>query len=47
MAIWMPMLAFEVPAGVWLLVKGVPPRHPLARATPASRAFRNASASGG
>jgi len=21
---WMPMLAFEVPAGVWLLVKGVP-----------------------
>ena len=24
MAIWMPMLAFEVPAGLWLLVKGVP-----------------------
>lgn len=22
---WMPMLAFEVPAGLWLLVKGVPP----------------------
>ena len=22
---WMPMLAFEVPGGVWLLVKGVPP----------------------
>jgi len=25
---WMPMLAFEVPGGVWLLVKGVPPRQP-------------------
>ena len=25
MLIWMPMLAFEVPAGVWLLVKAVPP----------------------
>ena len=23
---WMPMLAFEVPAGVWLLARGVPPR---------------------
>lgn len=22
---WMPMLAFEVPGGLWLLVKGVPP----------------------
>ena len=22
---WMPMLAFEVPGGVWLLVRGVPP----------------------
>ena len=25
MLMWMPMLAFEVPGGVWLLVKGVPP----------------------
>jgi uncharacterized protein DUF4386 len=25
MLMWMPMLAFEVPAGLWLLVKGVPP----------------------
>jgi hypothetical protein len=24
---WMPMLAFEVPGGVWLLLKGVPPDH--------------------
>ena len=24
---WMPMLAFEVPAGVWLLAKGVSPFH--------------------
>lgn len=24
MLMWMPMLAFEVPAGLWLLVKGVP-----------------------
>jgi len=23
---WMPMLAFEVPGGLWLMVKGVPPR---------------------
>jgi hypothetical protein len=23
---WMPMLAFEVPGGLWLLAKGVPPR---------------------
>jgi hypothetical protein len=23
---WMPMLAFEVPAGLWLMTKGVPPR---------------------
>jgi hypothetical protein len=22
---WMPMLAFEVPGGVWLMVKAVPP----------------------
>jgi hypothetical protein len=22
---WMPMLAFEVPAGLWLLIRGVPP----------------------
>ena len=22
---WMPMLAFEVPGGVWLMVRGVPP----------------------
>ena len=25
MLMWMPMLAFEVPGGVWLLGKGVPP----------------------
>jgi hypothetical protein len=25
MLMWIPMLAFEVPAGIWLLVKGVPP----------------------
>lgn len=25
MAMWLPMAAFEIPAGVWLLVKGVPP----------------------
>jgi len=25
MLMWMPMLAFEVPAGLWLLIKGVPP----------------------
>jgi len=25
MLMWMPMLAFEVPGGMWLLVKGVPP----------------------
>jgi hypothetical protein len=25
MVMWMPMLAFEVPGGLWLLVKGVPP----------------------
>jgi hypothetical protein len=23
---WLPMLAFEVPGGLWLLVNGVPPR---------------------
>jgi hypothetical protein len=27
---WLPMLAFEVPGGVWLLLKGVPPRRPVA-----------------
>lgn len=27
-ALWMPMLAFEVPVGIWLLVKGVPARAP-------------------
>jgi hypothetical protein len=26
MAMWMPMLAFEVPGGLWLMVKGVPRR---------------------
>jgi hypothetical protein len=26
MLMWMPMLAFEVPGGLWLLAKGVPPR---------------------
>jgi hypothetical protein len=25
MLMWMPMLAFEVPGGLWLLAKGVPP----------------------
>lgn len=25
MLMWLPMLAFEVPGGLWLLVKGVPP----------------------
>jgi len=25
MLMWVPMLAFEVPGGLWLLVKGVPP----------------------
>jgi hypothetical protein len=27
-AVWLPMLAFEVPLGLWLIVKGVamPPR---------------------
>jgi hypothetical protein len=25
MLMWIPMLAFEVPAGLWLLAKGVPP----------------------
>ncbi len=33
---WLPMLAFEVPLGVWLLTRGVEP-HP-----PASAAFRSA-----
>jgi hypothetical protein len=28
MMMWMPMLAFEVPGGLWLLVKGVPPSRP-------------------
>jgi len=27
MLMWMPMLAFEVPGGLWLLAKGVPSRH--------------------
>jgi hypothetical protein len=27
MLMWMPMLAFEVPGGLWLLMKGVPPSH--------------------
>jgi hypothetical protein len=31
---WMPMLAFEVPGGLWLLAKGVPPS---ARQQPAAR----------
>jgi hypothetical protein len=26
MVMWLPMLAFEVPGGVWLLLKGVPPK---------------------
>ena len=30
--IWLPMLAFEVPVGLWLLVKGVPAIGPAARA---------------
>ena len=34
---WMPMLAFEVPAGVWLLLKGVPPGPPQTAAKPARR----------
>ncbi len=25
MLMWMPMLAFEVPGGLWLLIRGVPP----------------------
>ena len=25
---WMPMLAFEIPGGLWLVVKGVPPSLP-------------------
>ena len=32
MLMWMPMLAFEVPGGLWLLVKGVPP-YPEVRST--------------
>ena len=24
--IWLPMAAFEIPVGVWLIVKGVAPR---------------------
>ena len=28
MLMWMPMLAFEVPVGLWLLAKGVPPSPP-------------------
>jgi hypothetical protein len=24
-SMWMPMLAFEIPGGLWLMVKGVPP----------------------
>lgn len=40
--VWLPMLAFEVPLGVWLLVKGIrlPPiaRPPGARARPATDA---------
>ena len=27
MLMWLPMLAFEVPGGLWLLAKGVPPSH--------------------
>lgn len=36
MLMWMPMLAFEVPGGLWLLAKGVPPPrdHRRAIATP-------------
>ena len=34
MAMWMPMLAFEVPGGLWLLAKGVPVLHPTAAAAP-------------
>ena len=30
---WMPMLAFEVPGGLWLMVKGVPPASNVARTT--------------
>jgi hypothetical protein len=33
MLMWMPMLAFEVPGGLWLLGKGVPPRNIVRDAT--------------
>ena len=36
MLVWLPMLAFEVPAGLWLLVKGVPPSPLLQRAVKVS-----------
>ena len=34
MLIWMPMLAFEVPGGLWLLVKGVPSSDAIGLAMP-------------
>ncbi|HEX6464302.1 MAG TPA: DUF4386 family protein [Vicinamibacterales bacterium] len=41
MLMWMPMLAFEVPGGLWLLIKAVPPSRSLARpitsSTPTAR----------
>jgi len=38
MSVWLPMLAFEIPAGVWLLVKGVaaPPARRRARGSDAA-----------
>jgi hypothetical protein len=30
MVIWLPMLAFEVPLGLWLLIRGVAPPRPIA-----------------
>jgi hypothetical protein len=33
MLMWMPMLAFELPSGLWLLIKGVPPTGPIYPAT--------------
>lgn len=32
MSMWMPMLAFEVPVGLWLLARGVPPARSVRRA---------------
>jgi hypothetical protein len=47
--IWLPMLAFEVPLGLWLLTKGVaaPTRTRVARSGPPNEELRLTASSGG